>query len=257
MPQDQLQKTYDKDFYSRQIDGSSRSASVIVPKILEILPFVKSVIDIGCGTGVWLHHFHLNGVTRIQGIDGGEPSDKYLQIPAAQFRRADLVAPIAIAEKFDLALSLEVAEHIPASAASKLVKTLADCSDVIVFAAAIPGQGGTNHINEQWLSYWCSLFNEVDYRCFDVLRGSLWSDQRIEWWYAQNIVIFVNTKQPQLIESLTKIEVNSVHPIDMVHPRCFEGRRRAAQKRRHLYDALPGKHIFSLLRHLITFRLGR
>ena len=64
----------------------------------------------------------------------------------------DLAQPLQIDRRFDLALSLEVAEHLPPECGSEFVQTLTDLSSVILFSAAIPFQGGTDHLNEQWPS---------------------------------------------------------------------------------------------------------
>lgn len=217
-----LTALYDKSFYAAQISGSARSALVTVPRILELFPCVSSVVDVGCGAGTWLHQFQLHGVTRLLGIDGGDATEDLMQIKKSEFLRKDLAVPFDLAEKYDLAISLEVAEHLPAELSTTFVSNLAHLSDVIVFGAAIPGQGGTNHINERWPSYWAAIFEKCGFRCFDVLRGGMWYDERIEWWYRQNTFVFVNEQCIDLITKLEEITSKLRSPIDLVHPACFE-----------------------------------
>jgi hypothetical protein len=82
---------------------------------------------------------------------------------------------------------------------------------VILFSAAIPRQGGVNHINEQYLSYWAELFTARDYVLVDTLRPTLWNDQRCDWWYRQNAVLFAHKNHP-----VSRLQVAS--GVDYIHP---------------------------------------
>ena len=226
--QKNLTVLYDRAFYSAQISGSARSASALVPRILKLFPWVSSVVDVGCGAGTWLHQFHMRGVGRVLGLDGGGASVDLMQIEKSQFLRKDLALPFDLQEKFDLAMSLEVAEHLPVEFSKNFVSNLVQLSDVIVFGAAIPGQGGTNHVNERWPSYWAALFEKQGFLCFDVLRGDMWYDDRVEWWYRQNTFVFVNKQRTDLVRSLEAIAASHRPPIDLVHPVCFDIYRRTA-----------------------------
>jgi len=104
---------YDRAFYAEQIAGSASSAAVMVPRILNLFPQTNSVVDVGCGVGAWLNHFRLHGVTRLLGLDGGGLEEGMLQITKSDFLRRDLSLPLDIDERFDLAISLEGAEHFP------------------------------------------------------------------------------------------------------------------------------------------------
>jgi len=113
-------------------------------------------------------------------------------------------------------LSLEVAEHLPATAGPSFVATLCGLGDVVLFSAAIPHQGGANHINEAWPGYWNGLFREQGFECFDAVRSVLWMRPDVEWWYAQNALIFAKG-QPWLREKLTPV----AEPMPCVHPRKY------------------------------------
>jgi hypothetical protein len=123
--------------------------------------------------------------------------------------------------------SFEVAEHLPASSAKDFASSLCKLGDVVVFAAAIPGQGGTQHINERWPSYWIAHFKALGFVCFDVLRGDLWYDERVEWWYRQNIMVFVKQDRTDLVTKFQDILDECPSPIDLVHPACFATYRKA------------------------------
>jgi SAM-dependent methyltransferase len=209
----ELESLYNKSFYLNQSQGSASSAGIIVPYIMELFPFVKSVIDIGCGTGGWLHEFQKFGVNRIRGLDGGDLDHSLLKIDPSCFQKVDLT-DIPPEPRYDLVLCLEVAEHLPVDVSEKFIKSLCGMGDLIVFSAAIPGQGGHNHVNERWLSFWVKLFSDQGYDCHDLLRGKIWDDDNIAWWYRQNLVVF--KKRTNGGEQLP-----ATAPIDIVHPRCF------------------------------------
>ena len=67
----------------------------------------------------------------------------------AKFTAVDLRDSFAIGRTFDLAISLEVAEHPPEEFAEPLVERLVTAAPFVLFSAAIPEQGGIHHVNEQ------------------------------------------------------------------------------------------------------------
>src|SRR5205823_14322324 len=129
------------------------SAREVVPLILQLMPVI-SVCDVGCGDGTWLRVFRDEGVTDVVGIDGEYMTKDLLQVPLANFQPMYLRQQISVQRSFDLAISLEVAEHLPESRATTFIKDLTRLAPVVLFSAAIPGQGGRDHVNEQWQTYW-------------------------------------------------------------------------------------------------------
>lgn len=210
--------------YEKQRFGSQNSASIIVPVILDIFPYTKSVVDVGCGVGAWLAAFTENGVPSIKGFEGGTPDPAQLKVPASAIEKADLRAPPKVVDRYDLAISLEVAEHLPQSSANDFVQFLCRLSDHIVFSAAIPLQGGKDHINEQPLSYWRTLFAEQGYALYDCIRPQIWNDDRIQYWYRQNMVIAISERLAR--SDLRKLDVTDL--IDVVHPALLQNVRSSA-----------------------------
>jgi SAM-dependent methyltransferase len=180
---------YDAAYFQSLRDGMRRSASAAVPLLIECFQ-PNSVVDVGCGEGIWLSIFQKLGVTDILGIDGAWVSEDQREIPATSFREHDLTQPLKLDRTFDIALCLEVAEHLPPSAGPVLVETLTRLAPVIVFSAAIPFQVGRGHINEQLPSYWVKLFAARGYECSNGLRARLWANDAVEIWYRQNILYF-------------------------------------------------------------------
>lgn len=93
---------------------------------------------------------------------------------------------------------MEVAEHLYPEFAPNFVKLLTSLSNVVLFSAAIPYQGGVHHVNEQSPGYWADLFAKEGYVCIDCLREKIWEDESILWWYRQNIMIFVHESKANL-----------------------------------------------------------
>jgi hypothetical protein len=159
-------------------------------------------------------------------MDGGSAKDHgQLEIQPQEFRSVDLERQLAVDEQFDLCICLEVAEHLACEAAPNFVRNLCSLSNIVLFSAAIPGQGGTNHVNERWPSYWRDLFAEQGYTALDIARGRIWHDVRVEFWYRQNLLLFANAaglariSQPVALAS----EPGSLTtPFDIVHPELFQ-----------------------------------
>lgn len=204
------------DLYSRL------SAEEIIPIIFKIIK-PKSVIDVGCGVGTWLDVFKKNGVKKVLGIDGSYVNKKHLVIPEEEFLVRDLRKPIKLSKKFDLVLSLEVAEHLPKECAETFIYSLTKIGDIILFSAAIPYQGGTNHLNEQWQDYWAKLFKKRDYLPVDFIRKRVWNNQKVKWFYSQNVILYVKKNKLYKNKKLKKeFETAKDFPLSIVHPKKYE-----------------------------------
>ncbi len=188
---------------------NTRAAEVVVPLILN-LTLCNSVLDVGCGTGTWLKVFNENyRVTDVLGLDGTYVDKEKLVINHSHFKEVDLRNPFDLQRKFDIVLCLEVAEHLPEHSADVLVSSLCKHGDTIVFSAAIPGQGGQNHLNEQWPEYWQEKFLEHGFYFHDAIRPLIWKNEKIERWYKQNIFLINKQKND------TSTILSLVHPEQM------------------------------------------
>jgi SAM-dependent methyltransferase len=206
---------YDHGFYSRQIDESLQSARIVAPLVMRFAK-VSSVIDVGCGLGPWLRAFSENGVTVLRGIDGSYVDTSSLYVAPEYFRPVNLTEPIKLDERFDLALCLEVAEHLPDRFSAQLVRGLTDLAPIILFSAAMPGQGGTGHVNERWPEYWRNLFMERGFAMLDPIRPLIREDCRVKWWYRQNIVMFADKATISTNRALGKMTSNGT-AVEWVH----------------------------------------
>ncbi len=212
---------YSENFYRRHREGSRQSAKEIVPLILELIN-ARSVIDVGCGVGAWLAVFKECGIEDFLGVDGDYVDRGMLEIPPERFVSFDLTKPFRMDKHFDLVVSVEVAEHLPRESAETFVDSLTSLGPVVLFSAAIPFQGGTDHVNEQWPDYWSGLFRGRGYAVIDCIRKKIWQNEDVEYWYAQNVLLFVRRdyleSHPQLRR---EFENTSIGQLSMVHPKQY------------------------------------
>ncbi len=185
-------KKYGERFFEYTSRSSQNSAQIVISLLMEMLP-IRSVADFGCAEGVWLAAWKSAGAREIQGVDGPWVDVARLQISPDEFLSSDLAATVDLGDRlFDLVQSLEVAEHLPASAASAFVENLVRYGKMVLFSASPPGQGGENHINEREYSYWRDLFAKHGYRMFDVVRPKLLSNAGVQAWYRYNAFLYVH-----------------------------------------------------------------
>ncbi|MEJ0054749.1 MAG: methyltransferase domain-containing protein [Bacteroidota bacterium] len=208
---------------------NKRAAEIVLPLLFSIVK-PQSLLDVGCGLGTWLEVAGELGIADFKGIEGQHVDVAKLSIPLDDLIFHDLTQPIFLNRKYDIVICLEVAEHLPESASDILVKTLSDHSDLILFSAAVPGQGGQNHLNEKNLSYWSLKFGRMGYVLYDFVRPQIWNNKNVEVWYKQNMVVFC--KGDYLEKELRPV---SSPYIDIIHPDLFEFYSRQAS-RAAMYD---------------------
>jgi SAM-dependent methyltransferase len=211
---------YNNEFFDVMRMHARRSALRIVPKVLEFVQ-PTSVIDVGCGTGDFLAIFQEQGIKDILGIDGNYARSS-LVISPESFIPCDLCQPFTLDRTFDLAISLEVGEHLPLQSASSFISSLTCLAPVVLFSAAIPYQGGNSHVNEQWPEYWADLFKEQGFVAIDALRADIWHDTEISFWYRQNLLLFCNEETLASNEKLARAyQMTKPGVLSLVHPEMY------------------------------------
>lgn len=218
--QREFMTAYDENFFLELQEGARSSAREIVPLLLRLLN-PRSVVDVGCGLGTWLAVFAESGVPDLFGVDGDYVNLQNLEIPKDSFLAHDLSRPLRLGRTFDLVVSLEVAEHLPQDRAATFVDSLTGLGGVVLFSAAIPFQGGTNHVNEQWPEYWAALFSEKGYAAVDCLRREFWRNENVDWWYAQNMLLFVEEDRLGRPPFAGILERTPASQLALVHPKQY------------------------------------
>lgn len=243
---------YDDPWYDKQLPYVLESARVYTRFLWQYVQ-PRSVLDVGCGRGTWLKAWHECGSSRLIGYDGAWNGQEKMIDPEIEFVAVDLNRSFTASERVDLASSLEVAEHLEPLAAGPFVQSLAGASDLVLFSAAFPYQGGTAHINEQLPSYWARLFSEHGFVPFDLLRPVFWGDDRVCHWYRQNAFLYarMDATAYAALRGQGFAPIADPHFMDCVHPIMY--RMKVDGKipfRSHLADLAP-----SLIR-AIRRRLG-
>jgi SAM-dependent methyltransferase len=197
---------------------NTKAANIIVPIVNKMIfsPTVRlKVVDFGCGLGTWLKVFKDYGASEVLGLDGKWVNQKLLlkYINEQEFREVDLEQPVKLDKTYDLVVSLEVAEHLSEKSADVFVQSLVNAGRIILFSAAIPKQGGFNHVNEQWPEYWMEKFKKHGYVFHDIIRGQIWYNPDIEGCYKQNIFIVAHKS--------VRINAENVAIYSIVHPDYF------------------------------------
>ncbi len=213
-------KTYQDNFFGFHLQDSINSAKEIIPIVSEYIR-PTSVIDVGCGVGTWLSIWEKQGVNDVIGIDGSYAYSDDLLIEKDKFIIADLEKGFKVARQFDLVSCLEVAEHIKPENAESFIAAICCLGDIILFSAAVPGQEGTLHYNEQYPDYWINIFSKNNFTAYDCIRPKVWNNAKVSWWYRQNIMFFVRDKAKKKYPSLCN---GRTEVLSIVHPELFNGK---------------------------------
>jgi SAM-dependent methyltransferase len=197
--------------HTEDVHHLDSSPSEIIPILIEVIN-PKSVIDIGCGIGNFVSEFKKHGINDVLGVDGEWTDINAIKdnVGLNNFVSHDLTKIFETSRKYDLVISLEVAEHIANCFSDEFVESLTRSGDEIIFSAAIPHQGGQNHINEQWNDFWVSKFLEKGYYKKDIIKPLIWNNNNIFWWYRQNILLF--TKHPHKYNNYIDLNL-----LDVIH----------------------------------------
>lgn len=224
---------YPPDFYADRRQHTLYAARRIIRALPRELS-VSRLADIGCGTGTFLAAGLELGAREVFGIEGDWVTPAMLDDKRIAFEPRDLEEAFA-GPRVDLAMSLEVAEHLSPARAEGFVKDLVAMAPAVLFSAAIPGQGGVGHVNEQWQSFWAGLFAAQGYRAYDVVRPRIWTDEAVPAWYRQNTILYL---RPETGDAL---DLSPTDPplLDKVHPAFWA---RANRELRYA-NALPESEV--------------
>lgn len=185
-------KIYDQKFFNNTLRLENSSVKAFADILIEHFA-PKSVVDIGCGIGLYLAEFKINNI-EIFGCDGA-PAAISGSLIADKIKLHDLCQPLKLNHQFDLCLCLEVAEHLEPTSGQTLINTLTNLAKTIIFTAATPGQGpkSIGHINEQPPAYWHKLFEQKNFILNKKLTEKIkreMGEAKIVWWLTKNLMIF-------------------------------------------------------------------
>jgi SAM-dependent methyltransferase len=239
---------YNIDFFKLQHNESYISAKEILPLVLD-LTHPESILDVGCGSGAWLKAYEeLTNSNRYKGIDGDYVDSSSLIISNEHFITKNLEAEFDLQERFDLVLSLEVAEHLHEEYATTFVKSLTMHSDIVLFSAAIPGQEGTRHYNEQFPEYWEKIFNSCGYVCKDIIRDKIWDNKNISFWYKQNVLIYIKESKLSSYPTISDLPNYLSTSLTRIHPELWVYKNRKLEYFENIAKSLKRFVVYKYLR---------
>ncbi len=202
-----LERIYDRDFFAewgRQNSDYVESARVIAELLFERFG-PRRLVDLGCGCGIYSHLFSQKGVD-VVAIDGVRPPAEHSFDVEIELR--DLTVPFDnVWGGFDLALCLDVGEHIFPESSGTFLANVTQFSDILLLACAQPGQGGRHHVNEQPKRYWVRRLSEHGFtynrkrtgglcETFKVLRPPL-------MWMWEHISVYERSAGSPMIRAIT------------------------------------------------------
>lgn len=175
---------YDAEFYNRNYKFQKALADNLAQWIADKYN-PQTIVDFGCGCGCFSGTIAKYSGGHVFGLNGDIPHNAEIEV-----FQYDLSKQIETTIKNDLVISLEVAEHIPEESADIFIDNLTNAGDTILFSAAIPGQGGIGHVNEQHHFYWHKKLQERGYKCFDIIRPLIKDKKEVPFWYRNNIFLY-------------------------------------------------------------------
>jgi SAM-dependent methyltransferase len=171
-----------------------RNAPPFVDAVLMALPAIKTVCDLGCGSGRYVAEFRRHGVAA-QGFEYGLTPRLFARARGLMIGRFDLERepPLPRTVQFDLAMTLEVGEHIPPYLSGQFVRTLVALSDRIIFTAAQPHQEAPGHINCREKAFWRRLFEAegftTDLETLAKIQHGLESKKEVSAFLRSNLLV--------------------------------------------------------------------
>lgn len=193
---------FDDAFWSRHDVGDWDGVARLVLAFFE----PSAVLDVGCGQGSLLASLATRRPgMRLVGIEDSAAAlararARGVNVAALDIAGAsspDIEAAATRLGSFDLAICLEVAEHLPGWHSGKLLRLLTRAPRVL-FSAAHPNQGGVLHVNEQPPEYWIGRMRALGYglSARDAEFRARLAEIDLPPWYAENAHIFEKAVLP-------------------------------------------------------------
>jgi SAM-dependent methyltransferase len=190
-----LNKMYDRDFH-KSIENDEYPQAVRLAEYIASHVPCSTFLDFGCSTGLYLNEIKKR-LPQIESVGYEFAEDAVNAALCPDVVQFDLTEPLQRSKKENtLSLCLEVLEHIDDANWLPVLTNITKLSDVIIFSAAIPGQGGTGHINCRWKIDWIRRFHSLGWvvdldksrHMIDYMRNGYHMG-----WFANNAMVLVKS----------------------------------------------------------------
>ena len=202
-------KKYINNFYNGSLKHDLQNNQYSACKYLKVVKQVikiNSIIDFGAGTGAWLHAAKSLGIDKLFGIE----KHYQIDIKGAKILKQNVFDKVDF--RADIAVSVEVGEHILPEKSSTFIDVITSSSDIVIFGAANTHQSGDAHINCREVGFWKNLFKNRGFKLVDLFRQQFWNCRKINKAYVQNIFLYVKR------ESKYSSAFSSIPLLDIPHP---------------------------------------
>ncbi len=185
-------------------------APTFVTSVQRHLPEFNRVADFGCGTGVYIAEFQDAGI-EAEGFEYSPVARQWAEEEMGlKIHPFDLTSFSVVGRRFDVSMSIEVAEHLHEETAHKLVEICCKHAPTVLFSAASPGQDGVGHINLKPKSYWIDQFEQRGYTlnkdCTQAIAQDLQKNLDRGFWVADNIGVYEEVENESFGPQESRVE---------------------------------------------------
>lgn len=175
----------------------------------------KSILEFGCGDGNLTRVLQKEGIS-ITALDGFSQPD-FSKFRNISFHKLDLNNVETVnnfiktnGKKYDLAICMEVAEHLKPEVSENLIEWLASSADRVIFSASVTMQGGEGHINCRNRLFWNDLFEKKSFFLNDVIRKSIRKFPDVGIWYRLNTLVYEKKPEGLTLEDYKSLTYNLI-----------------------------------------------
>jgi hypothetical protein len=187
------------------IEQRKTNAYNVLSSLFPHIGVPNSFLDVGGGAGSWCAAAKKLGVKKVLLVDACPPQQVVPELSQDEQLQANLETGIPIQAHFELINCIEVIEHLTEDAGKRLIQQMTSSGNIILFSAAIPGQGGFGHINEQLHDHWHAKFSDYGFDKYDILRPMLFSQDHIPSIYRQNLFLYTKKGFAENLKNLPQL----------------------------------------------------